>query len=252
MSRIRIVIEYDGMNYVGWQTQPNGVAVQQVIEEELEKVTGERIALHGSGRTDSGVHALGQVAHFDTAARMPADKFAYALNAGLPKDIRVRWSGEAAPDFHARFSARSKHYRYTLQLGPHLRAFTRHTALHVHGALDLPLMERAAEAVLGEHDFRAFKAAGSTVENTVRTVTRSAWTGEGEYLRYDVEGTGFLYNMVRILVGTMLDIGKGILPPDAMEQALISCDRGDAGATAPAHGLMLMGVRYDDLNSETI
>ncbi len=252
MRRIRLVIEYDGTNYVGWQVQPNGLAIQQVLQRELLKITGERIALHASGRTDSGVHALCQVAHFDTGARMPADKFAIALNTGLPSDIRVRWSEEAPPAFHARFSAMKKQYRYTLQLGPHARVLTRNIALHVHGPLHLSKMEYAAAAVVGEHDFRAFKAAGSAVENTVRTIYASNWSREGEYLYYDVMGSGFLYNMVRILVGTMLDIGKGFLKETAMETALLSGLREDAGATAPAHGLALMRVCYPDFDTDTL
>lgn len=252
MRRIRLIIEYDGTNYVGWQTQPNGLAVQQVIEKELFCVTGEEIALHASGRTDSGVHALAQVAHFDTQARMPADKFAFALNAGLPRDIRIRYSGEAEPDFHARFSAKRKQYRYTLQTGEHARAFLRNTALHVHGRLSEDILHATAKDVLGSHDFRAFMAANTTMEHTVREIYRSEWTREGELLYYDVEGNGFLYNMVRILVGTMLAAAKGTLPPDAMKKALSSCKRQDAGPTAPAHGLMLMRVVYPGFDTAEV
>jgi len=252
MRRIRLILEYDGTAYVGWQTQPNGIAVQQLVEEQLFRVTGERVDVHASGRTDSGVHALAQVAHFDTGARMPADKFAFALNAGLPPDIRVRYSDEAEEGFHARFSAKRKQYRYTLQTGPHGRAFLRDTALHVHGKPDESLLREAAAQAAGTHDFRAFMAANTRVEDTVRTVYRSEWTREGELLFYDVEGSGFLYNMVRILVGTMLDIAKGTLPPGAMEKALRSGERSDAGATAPAHGLTLMRVVYEGFDTAHI
>jgi len=252
MRRIRMVIEYDGTNYVGWQTQPNGVAVQALIEGALEKVTGERIVLHGSGRTDSGVHARAQVAHFDTGARMAADKFAFALNTFLPRDIRVLRSEETSEEFHARFNAKDKQYRYTVQLGPHSRVFTRNTALHLHHKPDLAAMQRAAADVVGEHDFRAFMSAGVTMENTVRTVYRSAWTQEGDLLYYDVAGSGFLYNMVRILVGTMLEIGSGKRGEDAIRLALESRDRSDAGATAPAHGLMLYRVRYADFDTAEV
>lgn len=258
MRRIRLMIEYDGTAYVGWQTQPNGIAIQQKMEEALQKITGEQPSIIASGRTDSGVHALAQVAHFDTAARMPAEKFAYAFNALLPPDIRVRYSDAAPPSiaggtpeaFHARFSAKGKQYRYTVLHAPHARAFLRDTALHVHGNLNFCAMRQAAADIVGTHDFAAFKAANSAVESTVREIFRSEWTQEGELLRYDVEGSGFLYNMVRILVGTMLEIGKGTLPPGAMARALASGARADAGATAPAHGLCLMRVWYDGFDTE--
>lgn len=244
MRRIRLILEYDGTSYVGWQTQPNGVAVQQVLEEALHSITGERIALFASGRTDSGVHALAQVAHFDTTARMPSDKFAYALNALLPRDIRVRYSADAPADFHARFQAEGKHYRYTLLHALHARAFSRNTALHIHGDFDERLLQNAAAALPGKHDFAAFKAAGSRVDSTVREIYHAAWTRADQFLYFDITGSGFLYNMVRIIVGTMLDIAKGTLPPDTLQKALLSGNRADAGATAPAHGLTLMRVWY--------
>lgn len=250
--RVRMILEYDGTAYVGWQTQLNGIAVQQLLEEALATVTGERVLLHASGRTDSGVHALAQVAHFDTQARMPADKYALALNALLPQDIRVRHSEEAPADFHARFSAQSKWYRYTLYHGQHARAFLRHTALHTHGGLRQELLHAAAAEILGQHDFRAFMASGSKIQQTTRTIYRSAWSQADAFLYYDIEGSGFLYNMVRILVGTMLDISKGILPPNAVQRALESGSRADAGATAPAKGLMLMGVRYEGFDTQEI
>lgn len=245
MKRIRLIIEYDGTAYVGWQTQPNGPAIQQLIEGALARVTKERCVLHASGRTDSGVHALAQVAHFDTHARMPGDKYSFALNALLPRDIRIRYAEEAPVDFHSRFDAKGKHYRYAIQLGAHARAFSRDTALHVHGPLDLAKLQSMADAVMGEHDFHAFMASGTTLRHTVRIIYRSAWSRAGDMLYYDVEGNGFLYNMVRILAGTMLDIGKGLLGEDCIKTALQSGRRADAGATAPAHGLTLMRVWYD-------
>ena len=252
MRRIRIVVEYEGTNYVGWQTQPNGLAVQMLLEQALLAVTGERTALHVSGRTDSGVHARAQVAHFDTAARMAADKFAIALNTHLPRDIRVLYSEEAPEDFHARFSAKDKQYRYTVQTGPHARVFARNTALHLHAAPDVARMRRAARDVLGEHDFRAFMSAGVQMERTVRRIGLSEWTQEGELLHYDVAGNGFLYNMVRILVGTLLEIGAGRRGEGAIREALASGRRSDAGATAPAHGLTLYRVRYEDFDTAEV
>ena len=241
MPRIRLIIQYDGTGYVGWQTQPNGVAVQEVLEKELGKLTGEKISLHASGRTDSGVHAMAQVAHFDTESRIPSDKFAYALNVGLPGDIRVIYS-DRAEDFHARFDVIKKHYRYTVNNAPHAGAFNRNTALHYHYALDMGRMNGAAADLLGEHDFSAFKSAGTELESTVRTIYGAEWSREGNILTFDIAGSGFMYNMVRIIVGTLLEIGSGRRNADSVKKALQSLNRRDAGATAPARGLMLYRV----------
>jgi tRNA pseudouridine38-40 synthase len=250
--RIRLIVSYDGTNYVGWQLQENGVSVQQKLNEALLAVTGEQIRVHGSGRTDSGVHARAQVAHFDTTARMPADKFAIAMNMRLPRDIRVLFSEEVPEEFHARFSAKNKTYRYTVQTGLHADVFSRFTALHLHASVDFERMSLAAKDALGEHDFCAFMTTGSKIESTVRTVTRSEWTREGNLLYYDVSANGFLYNMVRILVGTILEIGAGNLPVHAIAHALETKNRLDAGPTAPAHGLMLMRVVYDGFDTEEV
>lgn len=252
MRRIRMIVSYDGTQYVGWQTQPNGIAVQAELERALKEVTGEDITLHGSGRTDSGVHARAQVAHFDTDVRMPADKFAIALNTHLAPDIRVLFSEETDDTFHARFNAKDKQYRYTLQLGPHALVPTRDTALHLFRPIDTELLFRCAADCVGTHDFRAFMSAGNPMENTVRTVYSSAWTQDGAYLYYDVSGSGFLYNMVRILVGTMLAVARHELPQDAITRALASLDRADCGPTAPAHGLTLWRVRYAGFDTEEV
>ena len=245
MRRIVLTVEYDGTRYAGWQRQENAVTVQQLIEENLFKVTGERCVLQGSGRTDSGVHALGQVAHFDTTARMDAARFAYALNTGLPEDIRVTESREAPPGFHARFSAKKKHYRYVVNNGPHASALFGRYELHVHRPLDAAAMDLAAEALLGSHDFSAFKAVECTLPDCVRTLLRSQVTRQGDRVFYDVVGTGFLYNMVRIIVGTLLEIGKGKRTPEEMAKILASGDRANAGPTAPAKGLTLVRVDYE-------
>ena len=252
MRRIRIIVAYDGTNYVGWQVQPNGVSIQAHLERALFELTGEKTRVEGSGRTDSGVHAKAQVAHFDTGARMSADKFAIAMNMHLPSDIRVLYSEECDPSFHARFSAKQKQYAYTVQVGPHADVFARLTSLHLHYIPDFEAMQKAAFAVVGTHDFSAFKCADSTIENTVRTITQSEWTRQGQFWIYSVTGNGFLYNMVRILVGTMLEIGSGKRPYTDMENALRSCSRSDAGATAPAHGLCLMRVCYPDFDTQEV
>lgn len=247
--RVRLVIQYMGAKYVGWQVQPNGVSVQALMEEELHKLTGKPVTLHASGRTDSGVNARAQVAHFDTDARIPADKYAYALNTGLPRDIRVMHSGEAE-SFHARFDVTKKHYRYCVENRPHASVMYRDTALHVHAPLDIALLNEAAKAIIGTHDFAAFKAADTKTENAVRTIYKSMWTQEGRLLCYDVAGSGFLYNMVRILVGTMLTIGTGKYDQNQIIKALDSGIRSDAGPTAPAHGLTLYRVEYTDFDTE--
>ena len=255
MKRIVLIIEYRGTNYVGWQVQPNGVSVQEVPAKALGEVTGEEIKLHASGRTDSGVHAKAQVAHFDTESRIPADKIAFAVNTRLPKDIRVKASfiaPEAEGGFHSRFSVRKKHYRYRVLNTLHDSAFTADTALHVHYPLDLERLNAAAALFLGTHDFAAFRAVNSTAATTVRTIYRSEWHREGDMLVYDVAGSGFLYNMVRIMVGTMLRIGMGYDDLSVIENALASPTRENAGDTAPAHGLTLWRVEYDAFDTEDI
>ncbi|MGI6151716.1 MAG: tRNA pseudouridine(38-40) synthase TruA [Christensenellales bacterium] len=245
MRRIRLTIEYDGTNYAGWQRQDNGVTIQELIENNIQKVTGERVTLHGSGRTDSGVHALAQVAHFDTNARMPAEKFSYALNTGLPQDIRVTDSREVSLDFHSRFSAKKKHYRYIINNAAHASALYRNIELHVHRPLDVSAMAEAAKALVGTHDFSAFKAVECKL-NAVRTIYRSEISTDGDRITYDIVGNGFLYNMVRIIVGTLIEIGKGKLEAKDMRRILESRDRMQAGPTAPAKGLTLVCVDYSE------
>lgn len=250
MRRIRLIISYDGTAYVGWQTQKNGLSVQALLENAVLSVTSESVTVQGSGRTDSGVHARAQVAHFDTESRMPADKFSFALNTRLPHDIRVIHSEETTADFHSRFSAKHKEYRYTLYLSPHENVFLKRFALHVHTQPNADKMDKAATAFLGTHDLIAFKSTGTTIDNTVRTIFTSEWERKGPVWTYRVSGNGFLYNTVRIFVGTMLEIGNGTLPEDAIEQAFSSGNREMAGPTAPAHGLTLWRVTYNDFDTE--
>ncbi|MBO4384599.1 MAG: tRNA pseudouridine(38-40) synthase TruA [Clostridia bacterium] len=252
MRRIVLIIEYDGTNYVGWQIQPNGPSVQETIGEAFFKLIGERPVLHASGRTDSGVHARAQVAHFDTECRIPEDKFAFALNTRLPGDIRIKASFSVPEDFHARFSVKEKHYVYTINNAPHASAFTRDTALHVHYPLDLDKLNEAAGYFIGTHDFNAFRSSGGLNATTVRTVYESGWTREGDMLKYHVSGNGFLYNMVRIMVGTMIRVGEGFDRPEVVAEALKDPSRSNAGDTAPAHGLMLWRVRYDLFDTEKV
>ena len=244
MRRIQLTIEYDGTNYAGWQRQSNALTVQQVLEEALSRLTGERIVIHGASRTDAGVHALGQCAHFDTDSRIPGEKFSYAVNTMLPPDIRVSRSLDAAEGFHARFSAQGKRYRYLFYDAPHAGALNRLTHAHSIYPLNDERMRKEAQALLGTHDFAAFAASGSVVRDTVRTIWRADVTRNGHDVSLVVEGNGFLYNMVRIIAGTLRDIGSGKLDNGALSRAIETGDRLDLGVTAPAHGLTLMEVFY--------
>ena len=251
MRRIHLIVEYDGTAYAGWQRQANAMTVQEKLERAILKLTGEELCVSGASRTDAGVHALGQSAHFDTESRIPADKFSFALNTLLPPDIRVTRSEEVPLEFHARFSTRGKRYRYLFHAAPHAGALTRNTHAHVIYPLDVEKMQAEAQDLVGTHDFAAFAASGSVVKDTVRTIYRAEVTREGSEIRLVVEGSGFLYNMVRIIAGTLIGVGSGKLEPGAFKRAIASGDRLDLGITAPAHGLTLMEVFYDpdDLRS---
>ena len=242
--RIKLTIEYDGTAYAGWQRQENALAVQQVIEEALTKLTRARVVIAGASRTDAGVHALGQTAHFDTESRIPPDKYAFALNTMLPADIRIRKSEAVSEDFHARFSNKGKRYRYLIYQSPHAGALNRNTHAHVIYPLDDEKMRRELTALIGTHDFAAFAASGSVVKDTVRTIYSASLTRRGDELELLVEGSGFLYNLVRIIAGTLISVGAGRLEEGAFARAIQSGNRLDLGVTAPAHGLTLMEVYY--------
>ena len=244
--RIRLTVEYDGTAYSGWQRQLNAISVQQRLEEAVRKLTGEETSVTGASRTDAGVHALGQVAHFDTSSRIPRDKFCFALNTVLPEDIRVCASSETRPDFHARFDAKGKLYRYLIHNHAHACAVGRNTHAHAIYPLDEELMHQEAQAAVGTHDFAAFAASGSVVKDTVRTIHEACVLRNGSEVEFLVRGDGFLYNMVRILAGTLIAVGGGKLEPGAIVRALESKNRLDLGVTAPAHGLTLMKVYYPD------
>lgn len=244
MRKIKLIIEYDGSKYHGWQYQKNALSVQEVLANAIKKLTGEGIIPDGAGRTDAGVHAYGQVASFMTGASIPADKFAPALNTYLPDSISIIASEEAEDNFHARFSAKGKHYRYIIINRPQKSALWADKAWHVGEILDFDAMDKAAGYFIGHHSFKAFCASGHSIKTFDRTISHSKWHRDGELLIFDTKGDGFLYNMVRIMVGTMVDIGKGRYAPEIIEEAIRNEQRNSIGVTAPPAGLYLMEVFY--------
>ena len=243
--RFRLTVEYDGTAYSGWQRQINGPSVQQTLEEALMRLTGEEINVVGSSRTDAGVHALGLCAHFDSATRIPPEKLSFALNTMLPCDIRVRQSSLAPDGFHARYSACGKVYRYSFYNARHDRAVGRLYSAHVPLPLDEARMQREADALVGTHDFAAFAASGSVARSTVRTIHRAQVLRCGDEVTLTVLGDGFLYNMVRIIAGTLMEVGTGRRESGAIARALETGDRLMLGQTAPARGLTLLAALYE-------
>lgn len=242
--RIVLHIEYEGTNYGGWQCQENAPSIQSEIERSVHQLTGEHIRIHGAGRTDAGVHALRQVAHFDVNTPIPPDKFAFALNPLLPEDISIKKSFETQNDFHARYSAKGKHYRYVITNTETRPAVWRNFCMHVPYPLNIENMREAASHLIGEHDFASFQAAHSSVKDTVRTIQKLEITKEDDIISIDICGNGFLYNMVRIIAGTLIDAGSGKVLPGSMRDILSACDRTSAGPTAKARGLFLVEVLY--------
>ncbi len=246
-KRILLGMEYEGTAYAGWQRQLNGPSVQEELERALGKATGCVTPVTGASRTDAGVHALGQRAHFDTLSAIPGDKWPFVLNPLLPRDIRVVSSLQVSGALHARFSARGKTYEYRIfnrrQPGALRRAFT----AFVPQPLDMDAMRAALQDLPGTHDFRAFQAAGGSARTTVRTLTEASLDRQGDELVLRVSGDAFLYNMVRIIAGTLVYVGQGRLGTAAFSQALAASDRLLLGPTAPACGLCLVEVRYEGL-----
>ena len=259
MKRIKLIISYDGTNYVGWQVQKNGLAIEQVLNKHLSALLGENITIIGASRTDSGVHAEGNVAVFDTETRIPPEKIALALNQGLPDDIKIVCSEEVPPDFHPRYQAVTKTYRYTILNSrvnfPLHRLYTD----YVYYELDPEKMQKAAEYLVGEHDFTAFSSAGGQQRSMVRTIysidIETEELGEGtvssqsfppKLIRITVAGNGFLYNMVRIIAGTLEKVGMGIYPPEYVKEILESRDRSRSAPKASARGLTLVRIEYPE------
>jgi tRNA pseudouridine38-40 synthase len=248
MRIIKLIIEYDGTRYAGWQLQPNGLSVQEVMEGALAEVLGTPVRLRSSGRTDAGVHARGMVAAFTTESAIPLTAFSDGLNTRLPPDIAVREALEAEPGFNPRADAVAKHYRYTIFTGRRRSPLARLQAWHLRGALDLDAMRAAAAHFVGEHDFAAFRTAGCAAKTTVRRIESLNITRAGDAVVIDVRGSGFLRNMVRIMVGTLVEVGRGKLPPGAVADLLAGRGAVVAGPTAPPQGLCLMEVYYAEQN----
>ncbi len=244
MKRIKLTISYDGTNYCGWQVQPNGITIEEVLNKTLKKLTDEDILVIGASRTDSGVHAMGNVAVFDTETTIPAEKIAVALNQRLPEDIVVVKSEEVAADFHPRYCDCSKTYEYHIINTRTAIPTKRLTNYFVSYVLDVDKMRQAASYLVGEHDFVSFCNVRTDVENTVRTITALDILTNGDEITIRITGNGFLYNMVRIIVGTLIRVGRGFYEPEKVKEILEAKDRKAAGVTAPAHGLMLMEIKY--------
>ncbi|WHY24708.1 tRNA pseudouridine(38-40) synthase TruA [Bacillus velezensis] len=246
--RLKCTISYDGHLFKGYQVQPGKRTVQDELEKALAVLhkSKDRIPVVSSGRTDSGVHAAGQVIHFDTPLSIPSERWPYALNALLPDDIAVKTAEIADDGFHARFSAVKKEYRYFVYTEKHPDVFKRHYAYHFSYRLNVQNMREAAKHLLGTHDFTSFCAAKTEVQDKVRTIYELDWTETDDGLQMRITGSGFLYNMVRIIAGTLLDAGIGKISPDDVKSMLEAKDREAAGRTAPGHGLYLWNVYYDN------
>lgn len=250
MARILLTLRYNGAAYHGWQVQPNAVTVQQVLQDAVQRITGVRSGITGCSRTDAGVHAQMFCCAFNTDSPLRGDKLCAALNAVLPRDVAVYDAKEVDDAFHPRYDAKGKRYEYRIYNGRQRHPFYEGLALHSRLPLDEKALDAAAEAYIGTHDFAAFCAAGSSVEDTVRTVSHAAVRREGELVIFSVEADGFLYNMVRIMVGTLLDMAAEKLSYEAIPAILASKDRARAGVTAPACGLYLEKVFYNDNERE--
>ena len=242
MRRIMLKVAYDGTNYSGWQWQPNGITIEEVLNRELSRLLKEEIHVRGTSRTDAGVHALGNLCIFDTETRIPAEKICYAINYSLPEDIVVQDSCEVPMNYHPRKCVSVKTYEYTISRGRFPNPLNRRYAYAYYMPMDLEKMREAAAYLVGEHDFKSFCSKRTEVESTVRTILGIDIREEGDRVILRIRGTGFLYNMVRIIVGTLLDVGRGVYPPEHVREILEAQDRAAAGRKVPAEGLCLMEI----------
>lgn len=246
MKRIRLIVAYDGTNYSGWQIQKNSNTIEAELNKALSTLTGETIEVDGASRTDAGVHADGNVAVFDTNSPIPAEKFAKALNGHLPDDIVVVKSEEVDGEWHPRFAESTKTYEYRILNRDMPDPLKRNYTAHIYGELDVGKMQEGASYLVGEHDFASFCSAGSQVKTTIREIYSVDVKRHGDEIKITVSGAGFLYNMVRIIVGTLVDVGFGKIEPEEVKNILEACNRSVAGQTAPAQGLKLVEIEYKE------
>lgn len=245
MRNIKLTIEYDGKDFNGWQKQPNKLNIQGEIERAIEIITGEKVDLIGSGRTDAGVNALGQVANFKIEKDIPIEKIAYALNSQLKKAIRIKKAEEVPDDFHSRYTCKKKTYRYEINNSEQGTAIYRNMQYHFPIKLDENKMNEGAKYLIGEHDFKSFKASGTSSKSSIRIIYNAEVVRCNDTIAITLTGNGFLYNMVRIIAGTLLEVGEGKIKPKDIKKILDAKDRSMAGKTLPPNGLCLMKVEYD-------
>lgn len=245
MRNIKLTIEYDGKEFNGWQRQPNKLNIQGTIERAIFDITGENVELLASGRTDAGVHALGQVANFKTNSNLPIEKFPIALNSKLKKSIIIKNAEEVDKDFHSRFNCKKKTYRYIINNSKYGTALYRNLEYCIPQKLDIGEMKKAIKHFEGEHDFKAFKASGTSSKSSVRTIYSADILNENDRIIIELTGNGFLYNMVRIIAGTIVDVGLGKIKEEEIEKIIEQKDRKNAGKTLPPQGLYLLKVEYD-------
>ena len=244
MRNIKLTIEYDGKDFNGWQKQPTKLNIQGEIERAIEQITGEKVDLIASGRTDAGVHSLGQIANFKTESKLPIEKFPVALNSKLKKSIRIQNAEEVEENFHSRYSCKQKTYRYIINNSKEGRAIYRNLEYHMPIKLDIKSMEKAIKYFEGEHDFKGFKASGTSSKNSVRKIYKAEIKKDGDRILIELTGSGFLYNMVRIIAGTIVEVGLGKIKPEDIPNIIESKDRTKAGKTLPPYALYLVKVEY--------
>ncbi len=244
MRNIKLTIEYDGKDFNGWQKQPNKLNIQGEIERAIETITGERVELIGSGRTDAGVNALNQVANFKIEKDFPIDKFPIALNSNLKQSIRIKSAEEVDEKFHSRYTCKKKTYEYTINNSKYGTAIYRNMQFHYPIKLDENKMNEAIKYLIGEHDFKSFKASGTSSKNSVRTIYNAEVVRNDDIIKIRLTGNGFLYNMVRIIAGTLIEVGEGKIEPIEVKNILEAKDRLMAGKTLSPQGLCLINVEY--------
>ena len=246
MRNIRLTIEYDGKDFNGWQKQPNKLNIQGTIEKAIEKITGEKVDLMASGRTDRGVHAISQVANFKTNSKLPIEKFPIAINSNMKSSIRIKNAEEVDERFHSRLSCKKKTYRYVINNSKYGSAIYRNLETHIPVKLDVEKMKEAVKYFEGEHDFKAFRASGTSSKSSVRTIYKAeVIEKQDERIWIELTGNGFLYNMVRIIAGTLVDVGLGKIKPKEIKDIIESKDRQKAGKTMLPQGLFLVNVEYE-------